>query len=636
MKKLLLITGFILTMIGTLQAQLSNSEYQALLNEYLNTYYVHYEVGNSDCGDSSYIAYALINQETGDVMDSATAAEVYELCHNNDQQGFYVICHFQQQNSSGDFYINETYKGGFDTIRLNPGTYWLEMALGNGYPIRNNSAIYNISDNYATEITINEGHLSANAFRTYKIHEYNRYIAGNHESVPCMSTGQVCLEIRSEKFPYTVTIRNHDTHDIFRTDVFTTNQNHGAFYMEEDYRYYYYIDSLPAGNWDFSIRDNCGSIVDIYSVSLKDINMFPSEVKPKNYEDITSNFTDSNCIGVKATIEIPEHCFDELRQHFRYRFTYGEDGRLDSCEWRQIPGWGSVNLLDTVERAHAYCDIWDSLITFECRLVGIGNCDLSDSIYKSSFRIRKPNDNYKKTVEVIKDCSILTIDACDKIVTTYVDTVRHSIKYVFTRSDSLGFYTEPLTWLYQDWSASSLSDDTIKADKEIPNNLYYRFHDITGTSWISLDELEAKRGPTPNPHKYGIKRSLVDAKGCVLYETRDTISFGKDTLTADEPVNVYPSAVTWLPNQSYPGRLYGNIGMVLDVEIHFDSLTYLQSIVPNRYAQYRFTYGENGRTDSSEWRPIPIPTFSEADWNGWNTDNPQKFRYVYILDTIKA
>ncbi|MBR4788034.1 MAG: hypothetical protein IK013_09215, partial [Bacteroidales bacterium] len=402
--------------------------------------------------------------------------------------------------------------------------------------------------------------------------------AGNHISYPCMSTGRVQLKIRGGSFPYTViTIKKNDdnSNDTLRTTVFTQRQYSDTDATKYNYFDHYTIDSLPSGNYIFTVTDGDGNTVTTRTVYLDYANVYPSWFY---LAATSSNPHHHNVISVKAEIAMPYYCYDTLHRYAQYRISYGKNGGIHQGEWKHLPptnalesyyyyDWDyksytrnagslvTIYIKDTVNEVGSYCELYDSLITFEYRV--LNSCDTND-IRSWRFQIKGPSEDYflqqkQRGIEVVS----APIDSCYRDVILRARTTQFMFWYkwddftnpsptflnVATQSHAfdyyLGYYTYPFTWIYQDWSANALSDPRIKTDHLVTGYDNETHMSISYPSVLTRQTLADYYGDhiyANQTLKYGIKRTLIDAKGCVLFVSRDTLVFDYDTMTLYDPI----------------------------------------------------------------------------------------------------
>ena len=155
------------------------------------------------------------------------------------------------KTADGDtLYGSHYYTGGWDTLTIDYGTYTvgLEGACWDGSDY--------VRMDTSTELTINTTYSKPKASALYVTSQTNDGY-GKHPTLSCTQTGRIQLKIEEGRFPYTVTVRRHGTTDTLRTEVFDNYMYNGTNPEKFNYKYYYSVDNLPVGTWDFYVVDGC-------------------------------------------------------------------------------------------------------------------------------------------------------------------------------------------------------------------------------------------------------------------------------------------------------------------------------------------------------------------------------------------
>ena len=464
-------------------------------------FHVTFSVTEASCYNNGKIAYALTDSE-GNVLETLP------------ERLSQVRAYYKLSESDSAHYVGWYYMGGVDTLTVNSGNYivGVEGLLedGSGYVIVDTHLLMVVGTTYQ----------KPDVAALYTVPR--RYEdAGLVPSVSCLNTGRVQLRIDKGRFPYTVTVCDHITGDTLRTTVFDDRQYNGTNPNSYNYKDYYSFDSMPAGNWDFYLVDGCG-----YGYPRINQSVAATQLPKMNNVYIyasTGNFADSNVVKVVMDLDRDASLFEELMdQYVRYRFVY--EGLMDG-EWKKLPSYGiSTTLYDTLSDVGKYCDIIDRDISVEYK---ISLC--VDTVFRKTFQYHRPNPIYfQKDTADMNDST--TFDANPCVRWAYWHRHYYSIRYF-----------------------SDLYNDGIYAPKRLTagqDHIYYRYHYTHPLTWEYTDERNGnviKRDTvetivdlshlydTDIEEVYGyfrdtaiiipVERKLLDAKGCVLYTTLDTMTF---------------------------------------------------------------------------------------------------------------
>ena len=462
---------------------------------------VVFSVTDASCYNNGKIAYALV-----DTFGNALEALPEGLSQ--------VRAYYKLSASDTAHYVGWYYTGGTDTMTINSGNYIVGveglLAEGDGFVRVDTHLVMVVGTTYQKP--------EVSALYNTPIRYQN---AGLIPSVSCLNTGRVQLWIQKGRFPYTVTICDHVTGDTLRTDVFDDHQFNGTNLDYYNYKDYYSFDSMPAGNWDFFLVDGCGygyprinqNVASAELPRMKEVHIYAS----------TGHFIDSNVVNVVMELDRDASLFDDLmEQHVSYRLVY--DGLWEG-EWKKLPSHGVlVTIYDTLQNVGRYCDIIDRDITLEYKL---SLC--LDTVYRKTFRYYRPNPQFfQKDTANIQDSTGFAQDPC--VYLRYWHRHYYSIRYYSDLFDDEVYrprrltanhdhmyyryhYTHPLTWEYTDLERGTvIKRDTVATivdfshlyDRDV-EAIYGSFRDTTIT--------------------IPVERKLLDAKGCVLYTTIDTMTF---------------------------------------------------------------------------------------------------------------
>ena len=411
-------------------------------------------------------------------------------------------------------------QGGWDTLIVDYGTYTVGVEAVCTHTSSSMGGYEHVKLDTNTVLTIPTIYVKPSASSLYVTANTEEGF-GRHPSLPCKNTGRVQLKIENGKFPYYITVVKHGTTDTLQIDTITAPQYTGTSELRYDYKDYYTFDEMPPGDWDFYLVDGCdyglprmGQVVEVEDYPLLDhVEVYAS----------SGNMADSNVVKIKAVLD-KDYSFlpDSLSKYVEYRFTY--DGN-PSSDWKPLTATldGEQALLtDTV--GDKYCDIWDKEIQLQYRRKV---CE--DTTVTRSFHLYKPNENYfVRDFSDIRD-SLENVDhTCDDL--HWWHRRYHEIYYKYNAPSQVTIhedhtyyrhhYTHPLTWVYYDTELG----DTIK--KDVVNS-------ISSISRLYDTDVEAKYGDfssytAANPLNIPVQRTLVDARGCVVYSRFDSLSYCYD------------------------------------------------------------------------------------------------------------
>lgn len=474
---------------------------------------VRFDTISATCYNNGKVLYALVD-DGGNALSTVPG----DLTN--------VRIYYKTGESDSAYFGNHYYTGGWDTLTIDYGSYiiGMEAACPDGV-----GGFVKLDTH--TVLTINTTYSKPKAAALYvtaqAIDDY-----GKHPTLSCVSSGRVQLKIQDGRFPYTVTVRDHSTHDSLRTLVFDDYMYSGTDATKYNYKYYYTVDSLPVGTWDFYVVDGCDyglprtiqTVDEISLPKLSNIEVFAS----------SGNFTDSNIVKINAVLDQYYGYYNDLLAGYvQYRFLYNGTPNGGWKTFMANPNSEKTTIKDTALSYNRYCDLWGDDITFEYKVNG---CGLNETISKI-FHYNQPNpSDFQKYVAYKDDSALVAVNTCG--AKSYRHTSSHSIAYYRNKyeyspnhtsidndDNTNAFYryhyTHPLTWLYIDTNTG----DTIKRD-EVAS--------ISTTSSLTESEVVALYGSfTSTPLTINVQRTLVDAHGCILYTTNDNLIYQYTSPTGD-------------------------------------------------------------------------------------------------------
>ena len=467
---------------------------------------VRFSITDAYCYNNGKISYALTD-ENGEAIDSVP--DGISLV-----RAFYTLGPGDSLHYSGWYYT-----GGYDTITLNNGTYivGVEGLLDDGA-----GGYFRVDTQ--TVLTINTSYQKPEAYSLSEVSNTSQSTAsGKRPSLSCINTGRIQMRIEKGRFPYKVTVVDHNTGDTLRTDVFPDRQYSGTSTSRYDYKDFYSIDSLGGGYWDLYVEDGCG-----YGLPRIEEFVGVTEMPYPNYLNVyssTGKLSDSNVVKIEISFDrTPLTYRSIMEQHARYRFVY--EG-LEESEWKSYDRFNegaSVSFFDTAIHVKKYCDLWDRNITFEYIST---SCDTISRSF--TFQIQRPNEVFfeKDSIDITDTKAVTSGETpCVSLVPWY--RLYYSIRYYssqhspqinlhkITRNADHSFYryhyTEPLVWIYTDTrDGAVIKRDTVSK--------------ITDYSYLYRQEVESIYQGNSDTITIPVERKLLDRKGCMLYSTFDTLTF---------------------------------------------------------------------------------------------------------------
>ena len=204
----------------------------------------------------------------------------------------------------------------------------------------------------------------------------NRF--GIIRSLPCMATGIVQMRITGGKKPYTINVMKYDgSHYMpYKTETFDNQQHNGSNPAEMDFRDYYNVDSLAAGNYRLTFSDACGYTLPDYEVQIKAIPTLESTI------DVVSdanNDNGSNTNKIYTNILSLNNAINSFAKDASYYILQQRDSNKTIWQYRWIDpaingheadtsNWEDVTferLEHTVENAEKYCDFWGQTLKLQ-------------------------------------------------------------------------------------------------------------------------------------------------------------------------------------------------------------------------------------------------------------------------------
>ena len=190
-------------------------------------------------------------------------------------------------------------------------------------------------------------------------------------SFDCAPTGMAQIHINHGHFPYTVEVwRISSDTALLRTLRFDTLQHSGNNPLSADYRNYYDIDSLEAGNYLLHFYDGCGYHTPDMTVSVPSV-VVDNEVFSHLLRNSSGDKYSDNVITIKESYTTHSNTIsnDDYYRYmsfrepvFQYRFINPTRCEAkDTTQWYDMPVMAanaSVFIHDTISTLDNYGEIW--------------------------------------------------------------------------------------------------------------------------------------------------------------------------------------------------------------------------------------------------------------------------------------
>ncbi|MDR2973071.1 MAG: hypothetical protein LBU83_14295 [Bacteroidales bacterium] len=270
-------------------------------------------------------------------------------------------------------------------------------------------------------------------------------LLGTRKTLICKNSGRVVLEITGGTFPYVV--ETYLNSSIYKTDVFNTFQNSGNNANMPDYKDYYNIEELPAGNFTFKIKDGCDYGLPEISESVSrvstdyycnNISISPGS-NINNYNIVKIDFGEIN----NESDQFYKYYYDQKNRNIPWwEYTYSYNGGAEK-EWKDIPPeW---NITDTVNEVQKYCELWNNNFQIKVRVkeCSENSCNITRKVEYSGFL----DINAHNIFDTITGC---------------VDDNYFKLSVSFSPSSTHEFFTAPINCKVTDNTTGDiLADETV-------------------------------------------------------------------------------------------------------------------------------------------------------------------------------
>ncbi len=437
---------------------------------------------------------------------------------------------------------------------------------------------------------------------------------GTHPALGCENTGRCQLNIQGGTFPYTIKVIKQETNDTVKTLLFEQAPYSGTNPMRFDYRDYYTIDSLTAGNYSFLLKDSCGYEAMIANQVILSVDA--AEVVTHQWFASSWDLTNYNVVRMQLTLRVVyQYYSNHICDHFHY-CTLFPNG--DVSNWKSLPSPSSSSgntltyiLYDTAYNATSYCALWDT-----AKFV-IQSISCHPTTQTFARKLSKPKVSYymSKVQEQLLGSNIVDIphNLCGYTTPQTVDTT-YTQKYYWIykqtgtadyhfplpgdQPEFMHFYTIPLKWTYID----AASGRVIKEEN---------YNDIFQAPSLNSEEVINFYGRNydTEPLNVQIRNILSDAKGCILLDT--TTRFTYQYLIQTKGGNYTPSSWSFSKHEPLPGNCCANYlrgfelcGSNLQInEIDSITIEIISSPLNNLYNSKITHYFQENRTDIHREQP---------------------------------
>lgn len=503
---------------------------------------VRFTVTPATCYNNGKVAYALIGENGEPVSD---AAEIASLRLSQ-------VRIYHKANISDTSNYSPYYTGGWDTLVIDHGTHIIgveglcEMLDGNHAKV-DTHLVMEIPTTYATPVVESFSNIATSDAAGLTS-------LGMRPTIECGNTGVVQLKILDGSFPFTVTIKDHTTGNELRTDTITQRQYDGYYEYYYNYKDYYSIENLPAGNWEFHIEDGCGYKMPVHTQSVtvvqhpKFTGMYQSSIFLANFDTYADENSD-HVLRLDVYVNNDNNDYYQNRYNYnlkylkdfsKYRFNYGGG---NYSEWRPVignghEGYGLVSLYDTI-RNTKLCDLLGKNVILEYKDECLGTTETRTfEIYRPIYRYSRYNGQYDTTL-----CDLTPLDSYINSYTysyyynngiySYIDNYA-SYQYDYSTNKykyAYEYFKDSLEWRYTDLNTGNTF--YIEKVDRITTGSY--LHDSTVARVFGL------------PCTLDLKRELVsDVCGVLMSETRQEIFTD----------NMSPQKAYWNRSSSYNSPYY--------------------------------------------------------------------------------
>ncbi len=337
------------------------------------------------------------------------------------------------------------------------------------------------------------------------------HIYGSIPSFPCQPSGKIQLRIEQGTFPYIIEIMKDGA--LYRRDTFSTRQYNGNADNRYDFRDYYTIDNLSAGDYIFRVTDGCGYSMPFVSGTVAEAEANYQQNSMYIFQDppsISSNIIRfsllQNMFGNNSFYYYAYMTLYGNQSWWEYRINI--DGVYSSPGWKDITGNGTV--LDTLPISN-YCALNGKSVTVTVR----NKVCPTGSDFTHTFSFGYPNinssyvystDSTVSTPATYDSCGFVTKrDVLFQHTSSFYQQVNNYRGGVVTNGTANFYYTPPVT----------IVTTNVTTGNEISR--------VTGAS--NSYNWRQNVNITPDMDGNVINITSTDANGCIISNHNQTVNY---------------------------------------------------------------------------------------------------------------
>lgn len=508
------------------------------------TFKVKFTVTPASCYNNGKVAYALFDTNGNVVANAAALAAL----------GLEQVRIYYKENEGDTTKFGNFYRGGWDTLMVDYGRYIVGVEGLCGYNHLDTNTVLNVPTTYQIPVMSSFGNVATSTT--------GRNSLGMRPTLACINTGVVPFKIKGGSFPFKITVKNQDNGSSLKTVVFDTNQYFGNDSSNYNYKHYYSIERLPAGNWTFQLEDGCGYITPIHSktVTTLETPKFKSATGSLlRVADVMSMYANNNndYQVVSAMVNIDDSAanyqrslywynYYHLHEVVQYRFNYG-GGQYST--WRPFPeqpefqsSSSNIILLSDTLRTNI-CNLFGKKVTIEYR-------DLcTNETYTDQFELYDPRKYVENRYSGLEERNEGCVTYQQNHTSHYYISLLNYRAYTAGSSTVYAYIAyEPfndLEWVYTDLNTGTIIKRDTVGNKY---NTYFYGTTYPYNSYLRDTEVEQIYGSfETNPLVLNIKRELT-SKACG--------SLISDTVVMEFKYNKSSGVPYWTYNYNYNSPYY--------------------------------------------------------------------------------
>lgn len=333
---------------------------------------------------------------------------------------------------------------------------------------------------------------------------------GSVPSFSCSPTGKIQLRIENGVFPYIVEIMHNGAP--YRTDTFPDRLYNGSSPERYDYRDYYTIEDLDAGNYVFRVSDGCGYSMPYVSATVASLPETYNQNSMYIFRDppaFSSNILRFSLLQTMfSDNSFYYYAYSVLQaQASWWEYRIDIDGIYSSPGWKDITGNGSVQ--DTINTITSYCDLYGKAVRVTVRDKACQREYMRNFI----FRLPSLNNAYQYTTD-----STVTTQA------TY-DSCGYQAKRDILYQHTSGYYEQ-----FNGYRANQISNNAADFYYTPPLTIVAT-NTTTGTELGRTTQTAPSYNwrqniaVTPDMDGNVINVTVTDAHGCVISNHNQTLHY---------------------------------------------------------------------------------------------------------------